>query len=234
MIIDVHSHVLAGVDDGSQSLEESIALLKMEAEQGVSHVIATPHFYAHHDRPQTYLTKRQQAQQQLLEEMQKHPGLPQLHLGAEVLFFRGISQSDVLDALTIDGGKFILIEMDSLPWLEIVYEELEDISKNRGLTPIIAHVERYLPRFHANKHLQRLLELPVLIQSNAGFFLDRSTRHTALRMLQKGQIHLLGSDCHSVRHRPPRLGSAVELIRKELGQDVLDAIDTNAKMLFDK
>ena len=53
MVVDIHSHVLPGIDDGSKSLTESVALLKMEEEQGVTHVVATPHFYARYDRPET-------------------------------------------------------------------------------------------------------------------------------------------------------------------------------------
>lgn len=234
MVVDIHSHVLPGIDDGSKSLAESIALLKMEAEQGVTHVVATPHFYARYDRPETYFAQRKEAYLRLTEEMEKHGGLPRLSLGAEVLYFSGISQSDILDELTIDGGKYILIEMEQMPWQESVYRELEDIYRNRGLVPIIAHVERYLPRFRAGKHLGRFLELPVLIQCNAGFFLEKGSRRMALRMLRRGQIHLLGSDCHSVAHRPPKLGSAVELIRKELGQELLDTIEANERMIFGK
>ena len=56
-IIDFHSHILPGVDDGSQSVQESLAMLKMEAEQGIQHVIATPHFYPKHDSPEHFLER---------------------------------------------------------------------------------------------------------------------------------------------------------------------------------
>lgn len=234
MMIDMHSHVLPTVDDGSKSVEESIALLEMEARQGVTHVVATPHFYARHDQPDRFLARRAEALCRLREAMDAHGDLPELSVGAEVLFFRGISQSDVLDELTIGEGKYILIEMEELPWEKSVYQELEDISRNRGLRPVIAHVERYLPPLQANRHMARLLELPVLIQCNADFFLNRRTRHMAMRMLRRKQIHLLGSDCHSVAHRPPEMGAAAELIRKTLGQGALDDIEANGKMVLNR
>ena len=95
-IIDFHSHVLPGIDDGSHSLEESIAMLRMEAEQGVSHVIATPHFYPRHDTPEDFLRKRREAEILLREEMEKHSNLPALSVGAEVYYFPGISNSEAM------------------------------------------------------------------------------------------------------------------------------------------
>lgn len=232
MIIDIHSHVLPKMDDGSSSLEESIELLKMEAQQGIDRVAATPHFYARYDRPDTFLARRKEAEMRLREEMQKHDDLPELLIGAEVLFFHGISQSDAISDLTIGANRCILLEMDGVLWNNSVFQELEDICRDRQMTPIIAHVERYISPMRANKHLSRLLELPVLIQCNASFFLDRRTKRMALRMLKNGQVHLLGSDCHSVAHRPPRLGAAVDLIAKELGQDALDPIHAIEKKYF--
>ena len=95
-VTDFHSHILPGIDDGSASLQESIAMLKMEAEQGIRHVVATPHFYPRHDSPERFLSRRDDAEARLREEMEKYPWLPSLEIGAEVYFFRGISESDVL------------------------------------------------------------------------------------------------------------------------------------------
>ena len=116
MIVDFHSHVLPGIDDGSASVEESIAMLRMEAEQGITHVVATPHFYARHDSPERFLARRDRAEQKLRQAMEGISGLPQLIIGAEVYYFPGISESDVLKELTIAGKHSILIEMQQSPW----------------------------------------------------------------------------------------------------------------------
>ena len=87
MIGDFHSHILPGVDDGSTSLEESLAMLTLEAEQGVRHVVATPHFYAHHDTPEAFLSRRAAAEAMLREALKDHPELPGFTVGAEVYFF---------------------------------------------------------------------------------------------------------------------------------------------------
>ena len=78
MVTDFHSHILPEIDDGSRSVEESIAMLRIEAEQGIRHVVATPHFYPQYQTPEVFLEKRDRAEAILREEMQKHEGLPHL------------------------------------------------------------------------------------------------------------------------------------------------------------
>lgn len=229
----MHSHVLPGIDDGSQSLAESIELLKREARQGVTRVVATPHFYARHDRPESFFRRRNEVLRSLQEEMKKHPDLPSLSVGAEVRYFPGMSQSDVISDLTIDGKSSILIELREEPWGDSVFQELERIYYDRGLTPIIAHVERYIFPLRLNNHIRRLEELPVLVQSNAGFFLNAHTRHRALRMLKKHKIHVIGSDAHNLTHRPPQLGEAEQVIRRELGAEALRWIRANEQKILD-
>ena len=223
-IIDFHSHVLPGIDDGSHSLEESIAMLRMEAEQGVSHVIATPHFYPRHDTPEDFLRKRREAEDLLREEMKKHSDLPALSVGAEVYYFPGISNSEVMAELTIDHKKCILIEMPTPPWTDAMYRELEGLYTKQGLIPIVAHVDRYIGRFRTFGIPQRLAELPVLVQANAEFFLQKSTASMAFRMLKQNSIHLLGSDCHNLDSRKPNLRAALELIERRMGSAPLAAI----------
>lgn len=224
-VVDFHSHVLPGIDDGSRSLEESIAMLRMEAEQGIRHVIATPHFYAHNDAPERFLARRQEAEARLREEMAKHPGLPELSVGAEVYFFRGISDSEILSQLTIGGKRCILIEMGESPWSESAYRELAAIREKQGLIPIVAHVDRYIGPFRTYGIPERLTQLPVIVQANASFFLRRSTASMAIRMLRSGRIHLLGSDCHNMTSRMPNLGDALAVIQKRLGDPAIEGIN---------
>lgn len=231
-IIDFHSHVLPGLDDGSVSVEESISMLLMEAEQGVKHVIATPHFYAQYDNLERFLEKRTRSEQLLRKEMKNHIGLPELNIGAEVHFFTGISDSEAIENLAIDSTKYILIEMPHPPWSKEMYRDLEGIFAKRGLTPIVAHVDRYISRFRTFKIPERLEELPVLVQANAEFFLQRSTAQMALRMLERNQIHLLGSDCHNLQDRKPNLQPAIQVIQRKLGKRMICAIENNGKQCF--
>ena len=90
--------------------------------------------------------------------------------------------------------------------------------------PIIAHIDRYIGPFRTGPILKRLEQLPVMVQANAEFFLDRSTAGLAMRMLRADQIQLLGSDCHNMTDRKPNLSAAVDRIRQRLGQDALERI----------
>lgn len=226
-IVDFHSHILPGVDDGSKSLEQSIAMLKMEAEQGIRKVIATPHFYAQHDKPDHFLKKRAEAEKRLREEMTRHQGLPELEIGAEVYYFNGISDCDALLQLTIGEKRFILIEMPMPPWTERMYKELEHIAIKQNLVPIVAHIDRYIAPFHTFGIPKRLETLPVMVQANAEFFLEKRTRRMAFSMLKNGRIHLLGSDCHNLKDRKPNLGEAVTLLRRQFGPDIISFINAH-------
>ena len=224
MVTDFHSHILPGIDDGSANVEESIRMLQMEASQGIRHVVATPHFYARYDAPEIFLEKRDAAEALLRERMRKLPGLPELSIGAEVYYFRGMSESEFLPRLTIQGKGCILIEMPQAPWTEESLREIEAIWTNRGILPIIAHIDRYIAPFRTHRIPEKLACMPVLVQANASFFLDRSTSAMALRMLKADRIQLLGSDCHNAGSRKPNLGEAADLIRRKLGPEALQRI----------
>ena len=231
-VVDFHSHILPGIDDGSKSVEESLELLRMEKAQGIGCVVATPHFYPNYDSPGDFLARRNRSEKQLREAMAKEDGLPKVIVGAEVYFFRGMSQSEQLPELTIGESKCILIEMPPAPWSEEIYRELENIWEKWGITPIVAHIDRYIRPFRTYGIPKRLSRLPVLVQANAEFFLEKATAGMALRMLKKDQIQLLGSDCHNLTSRKPNLGAALEKIRQKLGDGMVEEISVLASEIL--
>lgn len=229
MATDFHSHILPRIDDGSSSVEESIAMLRMSKQQGIGEVILTPHFYPQHSDPVHFLEKRSRAFRKLTEAMDGAEELPALRLGAEVYFYPHMSHSDDLRKLRIEGTECILIEMPMGPWTDRMYRELEGIYMNLGLTPIVAHVDRYLGRFRDHGIPERLADLPVLVQANASFFLRGGK---GVSMLRKQQIHVLGSDCHNTADRAPNLGEAVRRIERKLGTEALEWIRANEQMIL--
>jgi protein-tyrosine phosphatase len=231
-VIDFHSHILPEIDDGSRSLEESMAMLRMEREQGVTHVVATPHFYARHDKPEKFLARRDRAEECLRREMEKEEGLPELFVGAEVHYFPGISHSDILPQLTIRGKLCIMIEMPGVSWPESAFRELQQIYDRWGIVPIIAHIDRYIRPWYAHRIWEKLQDLPVLIQANAEFFLESKTSRKAMRMLKKDRIHLLGSDCHDLDSRKPNLGEAIAAIEKRLSSEAVARIESNGRSIL--
>lgn len=230
-LTDFHSHILPGVDDGSDRVETSLAMLRQEAAQGVRRVVLTPHFYPWRDTPEKFHAACGEALRALKEACGEEPELPELHLGAEVAYFRGMSESDALKGLCIENTKYILVELPMDRWNKQVCTELEDIAAKQGLTPVIAHIDRYLTPLSARRVLAPLMGLPVLLQANAGAFLRRGSA-AMLRLLDAGAIRLLGSDCHDLTERAPNLGRAAEVIERKLGAAALDGLSAFAKTLL--
>lgn len=231
-MMDFHSHILPQMDDGSRSVEESLEMLRLEAAQGIRKVLATPHFYARHDDPEQFLRRREAAWNDLREAMNGSPQLPEVELGAEVHYFPGMSDSEVLAELAFSDKRYLLVEMPLPPWTESMYRELAGICDKQGITPVIAHVDRYIRPFRTHRIPQRLSQLPVLVQANADFFLRRSTARMALRMLKADRIHLLGSDCHDLKFRVPNLGPALKRIEDRLGEAAVKGLQDYAEMVF--
>lgn len=224
-MIDFHAHVLPGIDDGSANIEESLALLELQARQGITHTVATPHFYPDHQSFESFLRRRGQAEAQLRQAMAEKAGLPELTVGAEVHYFRGIGSCEALKQLTIGTTEHILIEMPYGQWSEQMYRELADISQKQGLIPVIAHVDRYLGTFSTRGIPEKLMDRGCLIQINASAFLTPLARRLSIQMLRREQIHLLGSDCHDLHSRPPRLGEAMDKIRSALGEAAIARLE---------
>lgn len=215
-VIDFHTHILPGMDDGSKSTEESLAMLRMEAAQNIAHVMLTPHFYAEKESLSHFLDRRNHALARLTEKTEGIGGLPDFSVGAEVQIFEGIGNSDYLSELAISGTKCILIEMPMPPWPDSLLKELERIRYKQELVPIVAHIDRYIRPLRTRGIPELFAGLPVLVQASGSFFLNRRTRNLALRLLQEDKIHLLGSDCHNLDVRVPNLQDTVRIIEEKM------------------
>lgn len=208
-MIDFHSHVLPGIDDGSKSVEESLRMLAASAGQGIAYMAATPHFYPSETSPEQFLDQRNRAAERLRAEWR--PEYPKLLLGAEVYYCSGISQAGEIEALRIEGTSLLLLEMPFQTWSDRMVAEIRALHNRPGCTVMLAHIERYL-RCQKRTVWDKLLDAGILMQVNASFFLRWGTKHKAVHMLDAGRIHLLGSDCHNMTERPPRMGEALARI----------------------
>lgn len=219
-MIDFHTHLLPQMDDGSKSVEESHEMLAALAAQGVDTVVATPHFYANDESVTAFLDRRTAA----LERLQAGKNDVKLLCGAEVRYYSGIGHMEELPLLQIGESGVLLLEMPFSTWTEYTVRELCEMADSRGLQLVLAHIERYLPMQKAAVW-RRLYEQGILMQTNARFITDFATRRKALRMLAEGRIHFLGSDCHNMTTRPPRLAPAAALIEKRLGAEFINQMN---------
>lgn len=223
-MVDFHTHILPKMDDGSKSVEESLAMLRAEWEQGITEVVLTPHFYPQMDDPNKFLQRRQASFERLQEAM-GDALLPNLRLGAEVYFYNGMSNSEILKEMAITGTRCILVEMPTAPWTERMYMELADIYNKLDLIPIIAHIDRYIRPLRTYGIPQKLALLPVLVQASGSFFTTGSSRRLAMKLLKEDKIHLLGSDSHNMTSRPPELSKAQKAIVKYLGETAIQCVN---------
>jgi len=228
-VIDWHSHILPGVDDGSRNMAESLTMLRMLREQGVDTVIATPHFYANERSVNRFLKKRNNALEELRTQLtgQDITIVP----GAEVKYYPGISRMSDLKQLCIEGSGLLLLEMPMSKWTEYTMRELVELSSTSGMTVVLAHIERYWGD-QSRAAWSRLYDCGILMQTNASFFNSILTRKKALRMIEEGAIHFIGSDCHNTSTRAPHMDRAVQLIEKKLGRRFLDQMNEYGRAMF--
>ena len=217
-LCDFHSHVLPCIDDGSRSVDESLRMLEMLKEQGVSLVAATPHFDADKISVEAFIGRRERSYADLIGAAPAD--IPQIRLGAEVSYYPGISRLEGLSDLCIEGTRFLLIEMPMGKWDRYVKDELINMSAVCGVVPVVAHVERCLPS-QERKFFEAFRSSDVLFQVNSSFIITRSTRRRAIGLLKKGLIQFIGSDCHGIDSRPPEIGEAYRIITGKLGDAFL-------------
>ncbi|MBR6218655.1 MAG: hypothetical protein IKQ63_09095 [Eubacterium sp.] len=225
-LIDMHDHIVPGVDDGSQSMEESLALIDMEYKEGVRKIICTPHYMRNRNRYE--YDGLEEAFDKLKQEVAvKYPDM-ELYLGNEVLCENGITD-DIRNGRLIHsmaGGKYMLFEFNiKLPYHEL-YDTMKAIVETR-VRPVIAHVERYSCLVGHLDRIKELKSLGLYLQINAdsleGGLFDENTRWCK-KMISEGYIEFISSDCHDSENRIPSFKTARAWIRKKLGEDMEDAL----------
>lgn len=232
-ILDIHSHILPGVDDGAKDLEESVKLLEMLKEQGVTAVLATPHFYGMQDSIEDFLERRENAKKALLNEI-KDRDLPAVYIGGEILYFPGMGGIERVKELGITGAKYILLEFSVIDFNDTVCRDILNIRDNFGLIPIIAHIERY-KKFKNYKKLLKLVEAgEILSQVNAGSVVEGVFSKSAHKLLKKNLVHFIGSDTHSVDHRPPFIKEAYRIIGEKYGKETENRLKENSSRFLEE
>ena len=220
--IDLHSHILPQLDDGSDSVEMSLAMLYQMAEQGVDVVCATSHYYAKHSSIPAFCERRAEALERLSAVLTED--LPWVLPAAEVAYFPHMEEQDLMP-LCIQGTRTLMLEMPFSDWTGLQLETVEALVLDCRYDVVLVHPERFCFS-KSNKHkLEKLAELPIGLQVNAGSLLHWGTRRLALDLLQMAQYPLLGSDCHNLTSRPPNLKEGRKVVMQKLGEAFLKKID---------
>jgi protein-tyrosine phosphatase len=226
-MVDIHSHILFETDDGAGSIEESLAMCRMAADDGVSVMVATPHAHdgVHTTHPVSVLRQKIDALNESLG------GRPRVVLGCELRFNHDVIKQVCREktAPSIAEGPYVLIEFPHsvVPvGAERVFFEL----MTNQFRPVIAHPERNVQLMEDPQRFYSLVEMGVLGQLDSGSLLGqfgRRVQKTAQIMLEHGLIHMIASDCHNTRNRLPGLSRSLAEVTSLVGEQVAGRISVD-------
>lgn len=203
-LIELHCHILPGIDDGAKDLEMSMALLRREVADGAAGVVFTPHFHYERTTVETFAARRKAAFRQVSAAVRAEGLRFAGKLGAEVFFSPALPGLD-LRQLAFAGSNYILIEFPTTVQPAGIDETLFEI-RAQGYTPILAHVERYPYVTENPTLLYNCVNAGCLAQINAtGLIREGHTARWLHKLIDWNLVHLLASDCHHPEKRPPNL-----------------------------
>ena len=234
-MIDIHSHILFDIDDGAETLEDSVKLCRDAADNGVKLITATPHFFDY-SHIRSFVSERNHKISVLREILDEEDIPISVAAGSELFLNDKVFSAGDLDALTINGSRYMLCEfplgpfdIDRAPlWID------ELIS--RGYTPIVAHPERYI-EFHRNLYIiDELIDREVVFQVNIDSLTGKNSEEPqkmAVDMVMRKIALLIGSDAHDTEYRHTRLREKFKDLPECIGERILlDCMDKNAKAIL--
>lgn len=221
-MIDIHCHILYGIDDGARTKQEAIDLLKQQKELGFNEIVLTPHYIENTEFEATIEKK-----EELIKELEEETDV-KLYIGNEVYF--SDKTINLLDKVsTLNNSKYLLIELPMSSKIKDLEEMIFDLTVNK-IVPIIAHPERYSYVQDDIKYLDHLKELGVLFQVNYGSLIGKygkKCEKTAKKLLKKNYISFMGTDIHRI-DRPIDMEKALNVLKKVVKkQEIVDDLTTN-------
>lgn len=232
--LDIHAHVLPNVDDGAKNMETAINLLEMLKEQGVTDVVATPHFYPDEDNAEEFAKTVETAYNNLKKEM-FGKDLPNVYLGCELRYFSGMGKSSAIKQFVTKGTNYLLLELDyGAEVTKTVLQDIIDIKEQQGLIPILAHIERYSKVKGFKKLLKLILDGYAIAHINAGAVITKETTRLCEKLIKGGYASFLASDTHSVHNRPPLIKDALDVIADRLGRSAANRLIIKSNALLEE
>jgi protein-tyrosine phosphatase len=218
-MVDMHNHILPQVDDGADSLETSLEMLRRGLEEGIEVAVLTPHFKPEDDREKAELHQQRFAQ---LQEAVAASGMPvQLFLGAEVGFRFGLAEVARWPGIALAESRYVLVDLPTGPLSGGLEQGMFEL-RTAGFRPILGHPERHRQLAGDERQLARLREQELLFQLDAGSLTGRFGQRTqeAARMLaERGWAEFVASDGHNLVRRPFTLQAACQWVEDALGAE---------------
>ncbi len=218
--IDLHSHILPGVDDGAENVQQTMEMLQIAYEEGIRCMIATPHFHPHrgHKSPETM--KRKVALVRKLAE--KIDPKFRIYLGTEIYFTQEIpEQLKKREVLTINGTRYVLVEFSPSDSYEHIYKSIQQLQMY-GYEVIVAHVERYENVRSNLSCAEELVKMGALLQINTGSIVGKygkEAKKYVYSLMEQDLVFGVGTDAHNAFSRSPKIKKAADLIEKKYGKE---------------
>ncbi len=217
--IDIHSHILPGIDDGSDSVETSMAMLRMAEKDGIGQIILTPHNKPWHSRMDC--TKIADMAGCLQDKLREEGLGIKLHVGSELYYRSGlVDELDQGMAGTLANSHYVLVEFEPSADYDYIRNGVYALAAG-GYDPIIAHVERYKNICSKSARIAELAGMGCFIQVNAGSIMGRygfGVKQLTRNMLKHGLVHFVATDAHDLDRRQPCLCACAEYIGKKYGE----------------
>lgn len=218
MIIDIHNHILPGVDDGAKDMEETKEMIKIAVEEGIGAIVATPHYEV--GMGAEILAKYQRAYSEVSDYIEKHQIPLELYQGNEIFYSESITETLQENGVYgINGTRYVLVEFS----IDTGYHTIERALNNllyAGYRPILAHTERYI-ELHNLKKIAELVRLGTRVQINANSVLGKEgwrMKRFCLQLMKNHLVHVVGTDAHGSSRRRPVIKECAEYIEKKLGR----------------
>lgn len=232
-MIDIHTHILPGMDDGAQTMDDAIAMAKAAADEGITTIIATPHHQnGNYDNPKSSIL----ALAAELNDELKQRGIALTVLPGQEVRLHGDLLDGVVrhEVMALADTPYILIEFppDHVP--RYAEQLLFDVQL-KGLMPIIAHPERNAEIIENPDQLYQLIKHGAFAQLTAssitGHF-GKKIKTFSFQLIEANLAHFIASDAHNLKTRPFRLRQAYSAIRKEYGANMVYYFQENAELLI--
>ena len=223
--IDIHCHILPGVDDGSPDMETSLEMLRIAEKDGISHMILTPHHKPMHHNvsPGHNVAYRKE-----LQEKARQQGIGvKLFSGNEIYYSDETKdQLERGEICSLAGSDYVLVEFHPTNPYKAIHNAMYQVQA-AGFIPIVAHVERYSDILSHSSYVEELVEMGCYIQVNANSILGKyglGVAHFTKKLLKQELVHFVATDAHDTGRRSPKLSECRGYVEKKYGRDYADKL----------
>lgn len=229
-ILDIHAHILPGIDDGARNMEEAQAMLQNAFSQGITRIIATPHYRRGQD-PHFIQETKQKLQEKAHEIYDQY----QIFLGQEIFYFEELpDELKKKNVITMCSSRYLLIEFDPMVTYSRLLQSIRKIIFT-GYIPILAHIERYLC-LRDDGRIKELIHSGCMLQMNYSSIIGRRhfrDIHWCRKQICQGYVHMMGTDMHHSNEWDLEIKKAIKWLKKNCSREMYEQlISSNAELIL--